>query len=920
MRGGQGGELLKRREFLTCSGAAVCACAQWGCERRGSEETPSVSGQEKASTMTGGPLCQGGSLEWITEGDRIVDLRANVRHPLSGSGMPPGVVDSVFGDSGARGPQAPRLASEGNAISWERAQAVLEARMSASPAGSVVLVTSPLSSVMHEVWARFLAHNRGAIVQVAPDRPIHALRANELVFGVSRGPTFEPRSADTLISLGARFLEDFGMAWRVAGDYADARATGSLTHHVQLEPRRSLTGSRAHEWWAPRPGSETLLALTLLRELLAEANHLLPEEREALERWIQPFDMERTAQATGLGREALEQLVQMLVKSERAVVLPADPLQLGQDALLHHVAVLLLNRVLNAVGTRVRWTRGENLESVFTFRALVDLVERMQRGEIKTLILRQFDPILNLPASMGFVEALRHVDFTMVISEGPHSLMHEADLVLPYPRWWQLFDLENRYRGVHTLMQPVLPSLFPQLEALLLELLRQRGQRVPGTLEALLKQQCLVGDADGDAWARIRSRGGVFEPEPDPSQDPCQVLNNLDTSFFLHYRPRYMEDGAVVLCREGGERLVLQAEVSPVVEMAPELADRYQVRPGDRVSLTSHEQRVEAVVRVTEAVAEGVVALMVSPRDGRGDFRKETHPLHLLMPRLDPQGCLAAGPVRATLKRQRHSGWSEPEEPVPVFRPSSSVARDDLLLDPAAAFFFGKGTPLKKTPFAMCASEFASRRVMLIDLKRCTGCGACAVACHHENSVASPTAFDLAANRAVIWLDVKDFRVLRPLSRHRFANEGGFMPWICQHCADAPCERACPVSATHSDDRGANVMDYQRCMGVRFCAVACPYHVRCFNWRPPQPENPGVVSPRPAGVMEKCSLCLHRADPENPDAVWIPACASVCPTGALRLGKLRDVRDALEQSGDVARAFRCLMDHQETDPGVIYLA
>ncbi len=178
-----------------------------------------------------------------------------------------------------------------------------------------------------------------------------------------------------------------------------------------------------------------------------------------------------------------------------------------------------------------------------------------------------------------------------------------------------------------------------------------------------------------------------------------------------------------------------------------------------------------------------------------------------------------------------------------------------------------------------------------LNLSACIGCRKCAEACHQENN------HDRATNNSYI-------RVLE-MEQGSFDMEKGqveydhavpapgkfYMPVQCHQCDDAPCVTVCPVEATWKEQDGIVVVDYDWCIGCRYCEAACPYHARRFNWKPPviPPEeiNPqqGYLSNRirPQGVVEKCTFCLHRTRKG-----LLPACLEACPTGARVFGNLLD--------------------------------
>jgi Fe-S-cluster-containing dehydrogenase component len=126
---------------------------------------------------------------------------------------------------------------------------------------------------------------------------------------------------------------------------------------------------------------------------------------------------------------------------------------------------------------------------------------------------------------------------------------------------------------------------------------------------------------------------------------------------------------------------------------------------------------------------------------------------------------------------------------------------------------------------------------MAIDLDRCTGCQACVVACHAENNLPLSDPESAAKGRAVHWIRVDRYY------EGEFPNiRVKYMPVLCQHCDEAPCEPVCPVYATYKNPEGLNVQVYNRCVGTRYCANNCPYSVRFFNWFDPGGRRLSICS------------------------------------------------------------------------------
>jgi len=218
---------------------------------------------------------------------------------------------------------------------------------------------------------------------------------------------------------------------------------------------------------------------------------------------------------------------------------------------------------------------------------------------------------------------------------------------------------------------------------------------------------------------------------------------------------------------------------------------------------------------------------------------------------------------------------------------------------------------------------------MAIDTDRCTGCGACVVACHAENNIQTVGEDESKNGRAMHWL-----RIERKYEGEFPDIQVRFMPVLCQQCGSAPCEPVCPVYATYRTSEGLNAMVYSRCIGTRYCANNCPYTVRFFNWHAgdwPKPLdrqlNPDV-SARPAGVMEKCTFCVQRIqdgqdrakdeDRSVTDDDIKTACSQSCPAQAITFGDLENPASQVSQLAKSSRASHLLED-MGTDPSVIYL-
>ena len=203
---------------------------------------------------------------------------------------------------------------------------------------------------------------------------------------------------------------------------------------------------------------------------------------------------------------------------------------------------------------------------------------------------------------------------------------------------------------------------------------------------------------------------------------------------------------------------------------------------------------------------------------------------------------------------------------------------------------------------------------MVIDQDKCIGCGYCELARQASNDVAPDMSW------------IKNYEVSEN------GKESRNITVSCMHCENAPCVSVCPVGASYYRDDGIVMMDYDRCIGCRYCQVACPYGAREFNWYSFDGDNPAVptwgepdVERRERGVVEKCSFCYQRIDRglaagkiPGIDKSATPACVNACPTGARLFGDLNDPESLVSKALANAPSYR-LREELGTNPRVYYL-
>jgi molybdopterin-containing oxidoreductase family iron-sulfur binding subunit len=321
---------------------------------------------------------------------------------------------------------------------------------------------------------------------------------------------------------------------------------------------------------------------------------------------------------------------------------------------------------------------------------------------------------------------------------------------------------------------------------------------------------------------------------------------------------------------------------------------------------------------------------------------------------------VGGGAAAAQTAAQGHAegGHHIPGEPETTFLPGlrSPVAND-------AQGAYGDPTSRDKGMYDPNHPTGAAKRrwAMTVDLARCTGCSACVTACYSENNLPTvgapwqgralgPGVWDerpganIVKGREMTWIRLERYYEGALNAENEFQPDFDvrFVPMMCQHCGNAPCEPVCPVYATYHSPDGLNVQVYNRCVGTRYCSNNCPYKVRYFNWfgygEPdrrqyawPEPMNWALnpdVTVRGKGVMEKCTFCVqrireaeHRAKLENRELTgdeFTTACAQACPSRAIQFGDAADPQWTVAQLAVDRRAYH-VFEELNTYTAVAYL-
>ncbi|AOY59327.1 MopA: molybdopterin oxidoreductase, iron-sulfur binding subunit [Desulfococcus multivorans] len=911
---------------------------------------------------------------------RVIKVEGNPFHPVNRGKLcmrGQAALQGVYNPDRIR---TPLIKTDGRwrPLTREAATAVVRERLSEAATagdGNVFLLSEVVGETTLDAMNQFMGAVKSGPPVLFEAFAYESLKAaNALTFGIKGLCRYHIDAADVLVGFGADFLEtwlspvEYARKFKTMHGYRD----GGKGLFIHVGPYQSLTAVNADQWLSIRCGTEAFVALTCIREALAagKGRDLPANIRDALEKVSRPHTAASTCRIAGMDPSACRMLIDRLLAARRPLVLGQGAGAGAREGLAANVAVNLLNLVLDPTLSRFDFTCRHRVEIASERADVHQLFKTIGARDNAVLMLNNVNPVFALPESLGLRELLgRPSQFTVSFSNFMDDTTALADLILPVrlplERW-------GEYAGRHGIVSTLQPAMgkLTDFSALTDLLAGFAGDETPADSRARRmtrdRLEAAGRIADDREWLETVQRGGIFDAAAEASPytwkfsfDSVKLLAGLDPepgtaagkfTFIAAPSLRFF-DG------RGGNKPWLAEYPDPITKVAwqapvwihPDTMAREGLKSGDCLEIQSPWGRLSAPAYPCFGLDPGVLVMTTGQgHEAFGRYARGNggNPFRLLPDTVDP---VSGGP---TLVVQGVDMLPEGRRMVLANTDGSKFQHGrKIALTVGMAELGGKAHPGSHTVgFGM--NEFPMtlplpdgydphrdvypphehrddyRWGMVVDLDRCIGCGACAVACYAENNIGVVGEERIIEGREMSWLRIERYHDPDRMEKMIF------LPMMCQHCDNAPCESVCPVYAPHHGHEGLNNQIYNRCIGTRYCSQNCPYKVRRFNWyewdRPnplPLQLNPDVTV-RMRGVMEKCSFCVQRikdahgrARDENRrirDGEMVPACVQTCPTDALVFGNLADRESRVRKMTDDPRAYQ-VMGYLNTKPAVIYL-
>ncbi len=971
---GQGG--WARREFLKLMGASL-ALTSFGCVRRPAQKiVPYVRAPEEivpgianyyASSWSDGS--SGYGIVVTTREGRPIKIEGNPQHPINEGGMSARAtahILSLYDPDRLTGPRRhlfneERTNFESVSVDWSAMDKEVAEQLKAG--GVAVLSGSLLSASTQAVVDDFCQAFSARHFCWEP-LSLESLRLGaQDSYGRASLPDYRLDRARLIVSVGADLLGSDPQSVRWSRQWAKGRAPGpDMSKLVVFESLMTLTGMNADERYRIRSSQYLDIVMGLLHQLIVVQERSRFAGNAQVVRALQ--DYSGVARQMGLDMDKWAALANELWENRGRSLVVASAYE-GPQARSLQVAVNFLNSVLDNDGRTVDYRGASDRAQRSSASDLKELIEGLNSGQIKTVIIHRSNPVYALPSSSGMTEALRKAELVIYTGDRVEETGRLAHFLAPDHHVLENWGDGEFMAGVYSIQQPTIRPLYNTraFEESLMAWSKEAGQGPQRLRQAeswydylrnYWRSQIyspnlaqLGGQSFEDFWLQLLQTGlfdasGATQMGRDltPRAFNLSALQGLRRNssseevkgFELVLHPTVgLGDGSLANVSW------LQEFPDPVtkicwdnsVSVSIKDAQEQKLRQGQVVKLTIDGQSLEAPVHIQPGQADGVLGLAVGYgrrhvgkvadnvgvnayallgySEGRCNYMPSSVELEKLAKKIDlaiPQGHHSMEGrqivVEATLAQYQE-------------RPDANIYRHKI--------------------FSLWDKHKYPRHKwgMVVDLNTCTGCSACIIACQSENNVPVVGKRFVMQGRIMQWIRLDRYYVGEPEEATAV-----FMPMLCQHCDNAPCETVCPVLATVQSDEGTNDMIYNRCVGTRYCANNCPYKVRRFNWfnyvkdNFPAPLNQALnpeVAVRSRGVMEKCTFCIHRIKGAQQqarteqrslkDGDVKTACQQACPTKAITFGDLNDESSQVAQLFNQPRSY-AVLEEFNVKPAVHY--
>ena len=839
---------------------------------------------------------------------------------------------SLYDDARLKSPAEDNLPVSWNSIDSKITSALAKLN---STGGEIVLLTSTIISpstvkLIKEFGARF---KNFQWVQYDAISYSAILEANAICFGQPVIPDYHFANASLIVSINADFLGTWVSPVHFIPGYVSGRKLDNgekkMVRHVHFESGMSLTGANADIRKNIKPSDEKTLLVDLYNRIAEKTGGEM-------------FQCNKY-------KEDLSELAENLISSKGRSIIVS-----GTNNIDIQIIVNGINSLLGNYSECIDLANNLNIASGID-NEMESLVNELNNGRIKALIMYNVNPLYDYPDSNKFLTGIKNAELTVNMAVSQNETVGKCKYECPVNHYLESWDDAEIIPGQLSLSQPCISPIF-NTRCFQDSLLIWSGSSVQ--YHDYLTANWEKAYYPHSNFSEFRNfwnmslRNGVFN---------YKTVEKLPFPFKKEGLQKAI-NGSINISAEGYE-IVISESVSlgtgmhsnnPWLMELPDPVSRQCWENVAAISLKDAEKlglQTGSLIKLADGLilpaflqpgqAEGTISVAL------GYGHKNTGPVcnnvgvnlfsFVRMNEGNRLYSFVCDKPEDTLKQRKLALTQEhySMEGRPIVRETSLV---DYKKDPSSGNEFHKEFEKNHKTLYNDVKYDGFRWGLTIDLNSCVGCNSCVIACQAENNIPVVGKDEVIRRRIMHWIRIDRYYSDTPDDPKVY-----FQPLACQHCDNAPCENVCPVSATNHSSEGLNQMTYNRCIGTKYCINNCPYKVRRFNWYRYTNNkvfdfntasdlgrmvlNPDVTV-RERGVVEKCSFCVQRiqekklqAKLENRtlnDFEIKTACMQACPSGAIVFGNLNDKDSKVSKLFADPRRYS-LLEELHTLPSVGYL-
>lgn len=884
-----------RRDFLKFLGFSVAAATLAACEAPVTKAIPYVNKPEDVTpglaNWYASTYYDGNSYASIlvkTREGRPIHIKGNRDFGITAGAITPEIAASVL--SLYDGERLKNPLKNGAETTWSEVDGDIRKALQAikSKNGKVAIVSNTIISpsslaVIEDFTAEF-----GNVEHIQYDAVSYngIRQANKESFGVEAIPSYDFSKADTIVSVGADFLN----GWLLSNTYSVAYGSnrkpenGKMSKHFQFEANMSLAGANADYRGMVKPSQYASVLAAI---------------------------------AEGVGAGSVSGIDTTAVKDMEAVKEAIASLKANKGKSLvicgsnNKALQIITNKINHALGNYDTTINLNNPIAMFKSEEtkMMSFVKDVMAGKgPDAVIFYGTNPVYTTPKGAQLAEAIAKVGLSISLASWNDETASRCQYVCPdhhaLESWNDYAPVKNHYGLAQPMIKPIHNTAAAQESFLVWAGIANRKGRESKVYYDYIRN---VWQEQGFArqtefadfhtfWSKsVHDSAMTIPADAATTPEFLASLNELSASL-----PKISGDVEVVLYTKSSMGIGLQAGNPWLQEMPDTLSKvtwdnyitmNYAEAKANGYNIVMDQENGASLATVT--VGDVTMQLPVMPTPGQ-----TAGTIGIALGYGRGENGEAIG--KAAYRTKEYGGYEmEGDKRIPIgknafrlintsagymaYENAGSVKNDGGNYPIAATQFqltaMGRTSIVKETTFDIFnkkdstaynpphmlmthhgpehVSKFdlwqshpvehvGHRWALSIDLNSCLGCGTCLIACQSENNVPVVGKDEVRRGREMAWLRIDRYyksedELAVGTKKEDFSYTGleknieenptvVFMPMMCQHCNHAPCETVCPVAATNHSNEGLNQMAYNRCIGTRYCANNCPYKVRRFNW------------------------------------------------------------------------------------------